>query len=206
MKSYAAIVADPPWDQGATGVRFGVGLPATSSRGKGSLWEPIPAETIALPYESMTLDAIKALPVRDLAAKDAHLYLWTTQRFLRDSFDVADAWGFEITTTLVWCKAPRGLHTGGAFRSTVEFCHFARRGSLKTKTNIDRRWFTWPRVQGPSVGRGEQRQFGHSAKPEAFIDMVEQVSPGPYAELFARRARFGWDYPLGDQSLSGVAA
>jgi N6-adenosine-specific RNA methylase IME4 len=50
------------------------------------------------------------------------------------------------------------------------------------------------------VGRGEQRQFGHSAKPEAFIDMVEQVSPGPYVELFARRARFGWDY-WGDQSL-----
>jgi N6-adenosine-specific RNA methylase IME4 len=44
------------------------------------------------------------------------------------------------------------------------------------------------------------RRRGHSAKPEAFYDMVEVVSPGPYVELFARRARFGWDY-WGDQSL-----
>lgn len=49
------------------------------------------------------------------------------------------------------------------------------------------RWYCWPR------GR-------HSEKPEAFLDLVEQVSPGPYLELFARRARFGWDY-WGDESL-----
>jgi N6-adenosine-specific RNA methylase IME4 len=40
----------------------------------------------------------------------------------------------------------------------------------------------------------------HSAKPDGFLDVVEQVSPGPYLELFARRARFGWDY-YGDESL-----
>lgn len=33
----------------------------------------------------------------------------------------------------------------------------------------------------------------NSRKPDGFMDMVEQVSPGPYLELFARRARFGWD-------------
>jgi N6-adenosine-specific RNA methylase IME4 len=58
------------------------------------------------------------------------------------------------------------------------------------RTPLDRApssWFNWPRT-------------GHSAKPEAFLDMVEQVSPGPYVEMFARRARFGWDY-WGDQSL-----
>jgi N6-adenosine-specific RNA methylase IME4 len=49
-------------------------------------------------------------------------------------------------------------------------------------------WFNW------------KRQREHSAKPDAMLDMVESVSPGPYVELFARRARFGWDY-WGDQSL-----
>jgi N6-adenosine-specific RNA methylase IME4 len=29
---------------------------------------------------------------------------------------------------------------------------------------------------------------------------VEQVSPEPRLEMFARRARFGWDY-YGDESL-----
>jgi N6-adenosine-specific RNA methylase IME4 len=40
----------------------------------------------------------------------------------------------------------------------------------------------------------------HSRKPEGFLDRIEQVSPGPYVELFARRSRFGWD-TWGDESL-----
>ncbi len=35
------------------------------------------------------------------------------------------------------------------------------------------------------------------------LDLVERVSPEPRCELFARRARFGWDYPIGDQALGG---
>jgi N6-adenosine-specific RNA methylase IME4 len=45
----------------------------------------------------------------------------------------------------------------------------------------------------------------HSAKPEAFLDVVEQVSPGPYLELFSRRARLGWD-TWGDEALHGMEA
>lgn len=54
-------------------------------------------------------------------------------------------------------------------------------------SRCDTRWWTWPRGK-------------HSEKPDAFYDLVEQVSPAPYVELFARRARFGWDY-WGDESL-----
>lgn len=56
---------------------------------------------------------------------------------------------------------------------------------------IDTRWFTWPRGK-------------HSEKPEAFLDMVETVSPGPYLELFARRNRLGWD-TWGNEALEHVA-
>jgi N6-adenosine-specific RNA methylase IME4 len=52
------------------------------------------------------------------------------------------------------------------------------------------RWFTWPRAE-------------HSRKPDAFLDLVEQVSPGPYLELFARRNRLGWD-TWGNQSFEHV--
>jgi N6-adenosine-specific RNA methylase IME4 len=41
-------------------------------------------------------------------------------------------------------------------------------------------WWKWKR--GP-----------HSAKPPAFLDLVEQVSPEPRVELFARDQRLGWD-------------
>jgi hypothetical protein len=74
---------------------------------------------------------------------------------------------------------------------------FGRRGTAPHLTRVDRTVFDWKRPYGPDG------KPAHSAKPDAFLDMVEVVSPGPFAELFARRARFGWAYPLGNQSLSG---
>jgi N6-adenosine-specific RNA methylase IME4 len=46
-------------------------------------------------------------------------------------------------------------------------------------------------------------KMAHSQKPEAFLDLIERVSPGPYLELFARRNRLGWD-TWGDQALQHV--
>jgi N6-adenosine-specific RNA methylase IME4 len=88
---------------------------------------------------------------------------------------------------LTWCKPRKGLGVGGAYALTTEFILFSRRGKGAFERRWDTSWFEWPRG-------------AHSAKPEAFLDIVEQVSPGPYVELFARRARFGWDY-WGDESL-----
>lgn len=178
---YATIVADPPWEQGSTGLDHGGGF-----RERG------PFKPKAMPYSTMALSEILALPIRDLAETDAHLYLWTTQMFLRDSFDVVKSWGFSVSSTLVWCKEPNGLAFGGTYASSVEFCHFAKRGSLAAKATVDRRWFTWPRLKGPPVARGQSRPY-QGRKPEAFLDMVEMVSPGPYLELFARRNRLGWE-------------
>jgi N6-adenosine-specific RNA methylase IME4 len=135
----------------------------------------------------MTVKEIAALPVSKMAEADAHLFLWTTNRYLRDSFAVAEAWGFRFSQLLVWAKTPRGIGPGGTFSQSAEFILFGRRGSLKHLKRIDTVWFNWTRT-------------AHSVKPDAFLDTVEQVSPGPYLELFARRARFGWDY-WGDQSL-----
>jgi N6-adenosine-specific RNA methylase IME4 len=146
----------------------------------------------------MSLDEITGLPIDNLAERDAHLYLWTTQRYLRDSFDLVEGWGFSVSATLTWCKAPMGF-MGGAFRSSTEFIQFAKRGSLAHLSQAPQRWFTWPRV-GMTQSDPKAK---HSRKPEAFIDLVESVSPGPYLEMFARRARFGWDY-WGDESLETV--
>lgn len=177
---YRAIVADPPWDQG-------------DFQGWGDRRD--------LPYEALELDAIKALPVRDLIASEGYVFLWTTNRHLEAAFAVARAWTLCPKQTLTWCKPPRGKGLGGLFATTTEFVVIAQRVGPSGKSHqrnstgvrIDRSHFDWP--------RGE-----HSAKPDAFYDLVEQVAPGPYAELFARRARFGWDYPIGDQVLGGVAA
>lgn len=205
---YRTIVADPPWEQGRTSnFKHGVGLPA------GPNFEPdteAPAARGELPYETMSLAEIEALPVAEIAAADAHLYVWTTHKFLRATFGVAEAWGFRHSTTLVWVKKPLGLKLGGAFPSTVEFCLFCTRGKLAPIGRAEKEWWEWPRKRGAPVKRGERRTEGHSAKPDAFIDIVEQVSPGPYLEMFARRERLGWrtwgNDSLGTAELPGAAA
>lgn len=175
--TYRTIVVDPPWPYEArmSGALAGADRPSTMR----------PA---SMPYPTMTVSEIAAVPVADLADQNAHLYLWTTQRFLRDAFDVLDAWGFNFSTVLVWSKPPKGVV--GTYVCSTEFCLFARRGALPHKSRHIGTCFNFSRS-------------GHSVKPEAFLDVVEAVSPGPYLELFARRQRLGWD-TWGDEALNHV--
>lgn len=175
LRRYRTIVADPPWEMPSGGTYRGV-----------ARYTKRPSE---LPYRTLPLDEIGSLPVRELAEREAHLYLWVPNAHLRNAFGICSDWGFKPSQVLVWCKTPRGLGLGGAFTNTTEFVVFARRGSLRSKTRIDTTWFHWTRPHN-----------NHSAKPEAFLDLVEQVSPGPYLELFARRNRLGWD-TWGNESL-----
>lgn len=242
---YATIVADPPWPYEA--------LPPFSESGQGGRdhrWHP-------LTYSPMTVGEVAALPVQDLAQSGAHLYLWTTNRYLWDARDVALGWGFTPSKVLVWCKEPMGLGLGGLFTQTTEYIIFAqadrpdreveRAGALiraaREQTGLTRvqlhmavrggkptaivnRWedddslpneLDWQRLQEvlpalrgvkrpyvppppprKQVSRVDSTWFGwkrgsHSAKPPAFLDLVEQVSPAPRVELFARAQRLGWD-------------
>ena len=141
-----------------------------------------------MPYPTMTLAEIAAMPVSGVADKDAHLYLWTTQAWLRESYRVLDAWGYKQGAILVWSKPPKGVC--GTYVCSTEYCIFGRRGNLAHKRRQLGTCFEWPRA-------------GHSAKPEAFLDMVESVSPPPYLEMFARRQRLGWD-TWGNEALNHV--
>lgn len=167
---YSTIVADPPWP---VDKRPSVGRRNTVRNGQ-------PNKMTFAPYSTMSLVDIERLGVGELAATDSHLYLWTVARYLRESYLVAEAWGFRVSRVLTWAKAPRGFSPGGVFASTTEFCLFCRRGSLRPLDRPDSSWWNWPRL-------------AHSVKPPAFYDLVESVSPGPYVELFARQPRLGWD-------------
>lgn len=170
MKRYRTIVVDPPWEL-KIGEKRTMG---NRGRWNDAKWEKINP----LPYQQMTVEQIEQLEVP--AARDAHLYLWTINKYVEDAYRVMRAWGFRPVTLLTWAKAPMGLGLGGTFANSAEFVLFGRRGSLPALGRVDRTWWTWKR------GR-------HSQKPEAFQDIVESVSPGPYLEMFARRARPGWD-------------
>jgi len=161
---FSCIVADPPWQLDTGPKLFG----GTIERGHDDL-----------EYTQLDLEAISELGVESIAAPNAHLYLWTTNRYLRDSYEVAESWGFRPSVVLTWCKAPRGVGLGDTFRLTTEYILFARRGKLAHQRIVPTTWFTWPR------GR-------HSKKPAEFYELVESVTPGPYVDLYARRPRTGW--------------
>lgn len=188
---YSTIVADPPWP-----IRFSSGGKLRRN-GRGE-WHRNNAK--GLPYATMSVDEIAALPVSNLAESDAHLYLWITDGLLLEGVGahVVREWGFQRPRLLIWRKACFGL---GAFpRPQHEALVIARRGKLNFKPRDVGSVQDWPMVFGPA-GRSVARV--HSAKPDAALDLIERASPGPYLEMFARRARFGWDY-WGDEALQTV--
>ena len=191
-QKFKTICADPPWPMPHTGARS----PARSDKQgvyeakggrmvSGEWWGRFTGKSVKIPYQTMTVSEIAAMPVSGVADKDAHLYLWTVNRHMEDAYAIARAWGFKPSTVLVWGKTPMGIGFGGTFCNSAEFCLFCRRGTLKATGRIDSTWWHWSR---PYVNG----HIAHSAKPEAFQDMVETVSPGPYLELFARRPRLNW--------------
>jgi len=147
---FQVIVADPPW-------RY---------------------ETSAdLPYPTMAIEDIKALPVAVIAADDAVLWLWTTTAHLRVAFDVVQAWGFEYKTLLTWVKDRMG--TGEWLRGQTEHCLLASRGKPVFVTGTH-----------TTVLQAARRE--HSRKPEEFFALVEATCPGTTIELLARETRAKW--------------
>lgn len=177
---YSTIVADPPWDYGSDHKRWpswATGADAPTRK--------------AIPYPPMSLESIKELPVSTLASESCRLFLWTTNRFLPDAFGVLSAWGFRYTQTLVWAKRAPSPFGGSVAPNGAEFLLVAEVGKPPIRGRAPRSVMDAPRQP-------------HSAKPEAFLDLVETVSEGPYLEMFARRNRLGWD-TWGNESLQHVS-
>lgn len=129
---YPAVLVDPPWRQSngplLGGVKEGWAFPDHAD-----------GRSQPLPYATMSLEAIKALSVSDLAEPDAHLWLWTTNAYIAQSFDVVRAWGFRFSTLLTWCKTTMGCGLGGdAFGISSEFLLFCRRGKCPAQERITR--------------------------------------------------------------------
>jgi N6-adenosine-specific RNA methylase IME4 len=190
VKRYRTIVADPPWDyDGGDALPFAPGLKVSGEQ-----------QQSVGPRDSYgRMATADLLAFRPPAEDNAHLYLWTTNSFMVEAHEIARAWGFKPKTILTWTKTHHGdrgrvsMKTGYYFRGATEHCVFGVRGSLKlTARHGLPTGYLWPRLP-------------HSVKPDAFYDLVGEASPGPYLEMFARRARLGdWDY-WGDESL-GTAA
>lgn len=177
---FQVIYADPPWKCWSGGNR-------NASRH----------------YKCMELDAIKALPVGELATEKAALFLWCISPILPDCLSVGEAWGFRYATKVFnWQKMCKNgnphFGCGKWTRAGSEDCYLFTRGG----------------IQRPEPGHAGVRQSFHSVpgrhseKPNEFRKRIIQLMGNvPRVELFARDRREGFlvwgDEIEGDIILKG---
>jgi N6-adenosine-specific RNA methylase IME4 len=175
MTKFGTILADPPWQY----KRANANMVAQSNEH----------------YTQLSIEDLCELPVREVAADDAYLFLWTTKQHVFDTSKVAGAWGFpHYSTTFYWTKVDRlgtsearAAKVAGryAMGSTEQLLLF-RRGKpvMPRSTESDTFWTGRTRV--------------HSEKPDAVYDFIEKhhiykgtsaAYPVPRLELFARSHR-----------------
>jgi N6-adenosine-specific RNA methylase IME4 len=166
---FGAILADPPWQ-------------FANRTGKMA-----PEHRRLSRYGTMTLDAIKGLPVSEIAAMPSHLYLWCPNALLPEGLVVMQAWGFSYKSNIVWHKVRKdggsdGRGVGFYFRNVTELILFGVRGKNARTLAPGRR----------QVNLFGTRKREHSRKPDEQYEIIEACSPGPYLELFARGRQGGW--------------
>ena len=153
---YDIVSVDPPWNYGRK-------------------YDP-EGSRVANTYPEMTTDEIKNLQIP--FNNDSICFLWTTHRFLPDSFDILKKWGFDYKATIVWNKLNIGM--GHWFRMQCEFCLLGIKGNP-----------IWLNKTFPEIINEKRRE--HSRKPELFYELVNQITAGRKLEYFAREKRDNWD-------------
>jgi N6-adenosine-specific RNA methylase IME4 len=164
-RKYGVIVADPEWDDRVWDRETGMNRHAANH------------------YPVSDLETIKSRPVASIAADNVVLFLWSTNQHLDVAIDVLRSWGFRYASHYVWKKPSPGL--GFWNRSCHEILLIGTRGNIPCPA---------PGEQWDSVIEAD-RPGEHSAKPECFLEMIEQYFPTlPKIELNRRGpARPGWD-------------
>jgi N6-adenosine-specific RNA methylase IME4 len=152
---FDVIVVDPPWPYGTK-------------------YDPN-GRRAANPYPEMSLDEIQSINLP--TSNDCILWLWTTHKFMRHSFDLLDQWGFRDVAIVTWVKDRMGL--GSWLRSQSEFCIMAVKGS--PKVNL---------TNQTTIISGALRE--HSRKPDEFYNFVDSLCVGYKLDWFSRQQRDGW--------------
>jgi len=204
MKKYRVIYADPPWwyhdNDSKTPSTNGDSFVTEGRRSSQYINKEGRRVTCRpLYYPQMKEEEIKALPIKALADKDCTLFCWATSYFLDQTFRVIDAWGFTYKSMLVWdkCRQQMGVYN----KANCEFLLIAGRGNSKPTRPCDRRlqynlpWQVVKIDRGDAAANKAPGALKHSQKPDWFAECyIDHFWPeGNRIELFARRARPGWD-------------
>lgn len=168
---YDVIVIDPPWQY-------------AGDNGTSENYDPDGFRSTC-PYPTMSKEEIQNIKLP--CANNCVLWLWTTNLFLKDSFELLDKWGFQLKSILTWDK--EHIATGRWLRSQTEHCILAIKGKPFYNNT---KWSTLIR----------EKRTEHSKKPEIFYKMVDETCAGLKLDYFARTNREGWDV-YGDEIKNG---
>lgn len=163
-KKYQIIVVDPPWP---------IKKITTKQR----------HNQVKMDYEVMSLDEIRQFSIENLADEKSYCFLWTTQKYLFQTKDILEGWGFHHLLTMGW-KKEYGRSSGMAlygFRWNLEFILVGTKGKFPAlpKQKLIKASFS-------AVNQG------HSIKPDEFYNAIEHLGQNRI-DLFARKKRNGWD-------------
>lgn len=154
---FRTVVIDPPWPME-------------------KIQREVRPNQVGFDYPTMSVEEIAGMDVPGLLWDDAFVFLWTTQKFLPDAFDILARWGVKYRFTMVWHK-PGGIQPYGLPQYNAEFVLAAAQGNPNF---LDTTGF--PVAFNAPRGR-------HSEKPEEFYELVARVTAGPRVDMFARRDR-----------------
>lgn len=176
---FSILYADPPWDYKGQTQHAGAGSGSTGGA--------------VVHYPTMTLSDLKKLDVKDYAADDALLFLWSSSPHLDQAIDLMPSWGFDyVTVGFVWDK--QKVNPGYYTMSQCELCLIGKKGKIPSPRGARnvRQYLSHP--------RGE-----HSEKPAEVRQRIEAMFPQhAKLELFARLKVAGWS-SWGNEIESDVA-
>lgn len=167
---YGLIMSDPPWRQ-SKGGRKAI-RPMSSGK--------------ALDYPVMDMDGIADVHKRFmlLAEPDHVLFMWTIEKYLRESEDMARDLGYKLHCRMVWDKMS-GIPAAYTVRFGHEYLLYMWKGKFLPVAKQER---------GKILTVFRERPVRHSQKPVAAYEIIERLYPDvKKIELFARNKRAGWD-------------
>lgn len=176
-KKYQIILADPPWD---------------SEYVKGGLKVGTVKGGEILPYSTMTNKQIAELPIKNIVADDALLFMWVIDSRIPIVSQLMMSWGFKYNSlAFVWNKISK--YKDGVVRTTLtpytrrscEYCFLGVKGRTRALV-VDHyvlQYLPWA-----------SQSKKHSVKPHETRDRIVRLCGDiPRIELFACEKYEGWD-------------
>jgi N6-adenosine-specific RNA methylase IME4 len=144
-------------------------------------------------YKTWSFDRLLALPVPELMAPDAVLFLWITQPHLPEALQILAHWRFSYrSVAFYWIKMPTSwTEVSGRVRPRLGLGYHTRSGAEQCWLAIRGRDYKRQSQSIEQVLHAPLRE--HSRKPDEIAHRIELlIGDVPRIELFARTRRPNW--------------